>query len=615
MEAKLRPLSGSVTLGECEARTRRDRNRAYLLRLEPRHLLLPHYLEAGLHHSVHVPEGAYEGWESTVSEVHGMMVGHWLSACARLVEQDGDPEVKARADYVVAELARCQKENGGEWLFPIPEKYLHWLKRFKRVWAPQYVCHKNLMGLLDMHVHARSAQALELVLRCADWFHRFTSDITSEHLNRMMEFEETGGMMELWADLYAVTREPKHLELMRRYERTELTGPLARGEDALTNMHANATIPEIQGVARAYEVTGEERYRRIVEAYWDCAVTRRGWYATGGQTSGEIWTPMGRQSARLGELNQEHCTVYNMMRLAEYLLRWTGRAEYADYWERNLVNGIFAQGHWQGRSQDILCEPPVPPKGLIAYFLPLAAGSRKKWGSETKHFWCCHGTLVQANATHREGIAYQDADGVTICQYIPSEVCAAVAGSRVAIAQRFDPRCGEQFHPTAMAREVAGRPDDLRVVLTVTCDPPASFTIRFRPPWWLREPLRIELAGERVPYRIDGDGFACVQRTWAGDELSLIMARGLEAVPLPDRPGTVAFMDGPVVLAGLVAEERELRGDPSDPSTILVPDDEREWRTWKNGWRTVNQGANFRFKPLNEIGNEVYTIYFPVRKR
>ncbi len=119
-------------------------------------------------------------------------------------------------------------------------------------------------------------------------------------------------------------------------------------------MHANTTIPEVQGAARAYEVTGEERYRRIVENYWDLAVRQRGMYATGGQTCGEIWTPMGQQSARLSEMNQEHCTVYNMMRLSEYLLRWTGEAEYADYYERNLYNGIFAQGYWQGRNLDML---------------------------------------------------------------------------------------------------------------------------------------------------------------------------------------------------------------------------------------------------------------------
>ena len=144
--------------------------------------------------------------------------------------------------------------------------------------------------------------------------------------------------------------------------------------------------------------------QRIVEAYWNKAVRERGTFATGGQTAGEIWTPLGEQAGRLGARNQEHCVVYNMMRLAERLLRWTGKPEYADYWERNLYNGILAQGHWEGTRIEMLAEPQKPPTGLIAYYLPLSAGSRKKWGSETEDFWCCHCTLLQANANHREGI-------------------------------------------------------------------------------------------------------------------------------------------------------------------------------------------------------------------
>ena len=53
--------------------------------------------------------------------------------------------------------------------------------------------------------------------------------------------------------------------------------------------NANATIPEIHGCARAYEMTGEEQYRKVVENYWQLAVNRRGSFATGGQTAGESW--------------------------------------------------------------------------------------------------------------------------------------------------------------------------------------------------------------------------------------------------------------------------------------------------------------------------------------
>src|SRR5699024_7563662 len=98
--------------------------------------------------------------------------------------------------------------------------------------------------------------------------------------------------------------------------------------------------------------------------------------------------------ARLGDKNQECCTVYNMLRLADYLLRWIGDARYADYIEMGIYNGLMAQAYWHrfktnGQHYD------TPDEGLLTYFLPLAPGSKKGWASETQDFFCCHGTLVQ----------------------------------------------------------------------------------------------------------------------------------------------------------------------------------------------------------------------------
>lgn len=614
MQSCLTSLGRSTHLLPGETMNRRDRNHAYMMRLTVKNLLLSHYLEAGLIRMPYKPENIHWGWDSPTSDIRGTVAGHWLSVAARIFTETGDMELKARADYMVSEIAQCQEANGGEWAFPIPEKYLYWLKRGKASWAPQYVCHKNMMGLLDMYIYTENQQAMDIVLKCADWFYRFTDDISREQMDEMMDIEETGGIMEHWANLYAITGDERHLTLMRRYERPKLFEPLYKGEDILTNMHANATIPEIQGAARAYEVTGEERYRRIVENYWDLAVRQRGTYATGGQTSGEIWTPLGQQSARLSELNQEHCTVYNMMRLSEYLLRWTGKAEYADYWERNLYNGIFAQGYWQGRSLYAVGEPITPPTGLVTYFLPLTAGSQKKWGSEMEHFWCCHCTLLQANANFHEAVYYTNDEGIMVSQYIPSKLKSNFRNIDFKIEQVLDRRTGEIIRRFPVTNQIQTRPDDIHVLFKIEAESPVEFTLKFRRPWWLKAELICLIDGKEVSWDDDGNGFACIHRVWENNEVRVILKKGLTCCPLPDRPNTVAFMDGPVVLAGLVGEERMILGDVENPSTMLIPDDEREWNTWKGGWRTVDQPVGWKFKPLYEIGNEVYTVYFPIKK-
>jgi hypothetical protein len=108
--------------------------------------------------------------------------------------------------------------------------------------------------------------------------------------------------------------------------------------------------------------------------------------------------------------------------------------------------------------------------------------------------------------------------------------------------------------------------------------------------------------------------YRSIRRTWQRDRLHVELPKGLTTSPLPDRPDMVAFMDGPVVLAGLCDEERTLCGDQVQPETILVPDNEREWRAWQPGYRTRNQARGIRFLPLYEIVDERYTVYFPVVK-
>ncbi|HEU5102140.1 MAG TPA: beta-L-arabinofuranosidase domain-containing protein [Roseiflexaceae bacterium] len=588
MRDKLTPISPRrVRLLPSMFQERFKLNRAYVMSLQNANLLQNYYLEAALESFRQKPEDIHWGWEAPTCQLRGHFLGHWLSGAAQIYAATGDAEAKAKADAIVAELARCQQANGGEWAGSIPEKYLDRIVAGQRIWAPHYTLHKTLMGLYDMYALAGNDQALEILINWARWFHRWTGQFSREQMDDILDVE-TGGMLEVWANLYGVTGRAEHLELMRRYDRPRLFEPLLAGEDVLTNMHANTTIPEVLGAARAFEVTGEPRWRAIVEAYWRSAVTERGYFATGGQTCGEIWTPPFEQAARLGDKNQEHCTVYNMMLLADRLLRWTGDLSYADYWERNLYNGVLAQQHKH--------------TGMIAYFLPLEAGGVKKWGTPTDDFWCCHGTLVQAHALHNSAIYYEDAEGLLVSQYIPSELTWERSGATVRVAQTADPQTGSTRRPQA------------RVVrLSVTSAEPAEFTLKLRLPDWLAGTPTILVNGEPAELQADSARVVALRRAWRDDRIELVLPKRLSSYPLADRPDTVAFMDGPVVLAGLCDEERALVGDKDEPQSILTPDNEREWTMWMTGYRTHNQARNIRFLPLYEIVDQPYTVYFPVQ--
>jgi len=584
-------------------------NRGYVSSLRAENLLQAFLLEAGMGQwilretRVPVPDcgdGRHWGWESPTCQVRGHFLGHWLSAAAAICAATGDAELRARADHVVSELARCQARNGGEWAGPIPEKYMDWLAQGTPTWAPHYVHHKTLMGLHDMHALTGNAQALEVADRFADWFHRWSGQFTQAQMDDMLDVE-TGGMLEAWADLYGVTGSAKYLDLIERYTRRRLFDPLLEGRDVLTNMHANTTIPEAHGAARCYEVTGDERWRRIAEAYWRWAVTERGTFCTGGQTSGEIWTPPMAYAARRGDKNQEHCTVYNMIRLADSLFRWTADAVYADYIERNLYNGILAQQH--------------PGTGMVAYFLPLEAGGRKRWGHPTHDFWCCHGTLVQAHSRYGRLAWFADDEGFVVSQYIPSEATAEWSGVPVRLALAQDTRAaGTQ----ALAEPRGGsthRPQAWALRVTVACKSPTEFALKLRLPRWLSGSASVRVNDEAPSAPQPDRGFATIRRTWSSDTVTLELPKTVSVAPIPDEPGTVAFLDGPVVLAGLCDREVALECDAADPASVLVADNEREWILWHGGYRTVGQREAIRFRPLFEVVDEPYTLYFPVRTR
>lgn len=590
---------------------RRDLNRAYVLSLTNDNLLQNHYLEAGIGHYGHLRttyggaggndgpgDERHWGWETPGGQLRGHFLGHWLSAVAREVASTGDAGWRHRLDTVVAELARCQEENGGEWAFSIPTRYFERLATGRPVWAPQYTAHKTLMGLVDAYRDGGNRQALDVAHRAAGWFLRWTDGFDRGELDDILDIE-AGGMLEVWADLLEFTGEEQYRTLLDRYYRRRLFEPLLQGVDMLTNMHANTTIPEVLGAARAYEVTGEQRWHDVVTAYWRCAVTERGTFCTGGQTAGEIWTPPFEFAARRGEKNQEHCTVYNMMRLADRLFRWTGDAKYLDYYESNAINGILAQQN--------------PATGMVAYFLPLSGGARKHWGSPTYDFWCCHGTLVQAHTRHTEAIFYRDGRGaVVVARFLDSVLTTSVDDVPITIAMRLKDTT-VAASPDANAAQAGSRhrPASWGISLHVTAATPVRATLRLRIPEWVAGPPTIAVDGESVEVGID-DGFAVLDRTWRDSAVDLTLPTALRTAAIPDEPGTVAFLDGPVVLAGECDHELTLVGDPGEPEALLVPDDERQWGEWLRTYRTVGQARSIRFRPLNEIVDQPYTVYFPM---
>jgi DUF1680 family protein len=612
VKPKITPKIEAFSYGEVKLlpglfKDRFDINRKYLISLPNESLLYPFYKEA----VVKVPAGSKPlgGWEAMSVDVRGHFMGHFLSACARIYATAGDNEIKAKADEIVAELAKCQRANGNGYVGSISEKILTALEtgREAEVWAPYYVHHKTLMGLYEMYKYAGNQQALEVAKGFADYIKARMDKLSDETVARLLEVEY-GGMSEALYDLYAATGEEKHRDLARRFEQARFLDPLAQGRDNLARLHANTNIPKIYGAARAYELTGETRYRDIALNFWDI-VTRTRSYATGGSNVRELWGRANQLTETLAESNQETCTTYNMMWLTRFLMQWTGDAKYGDYYERNLYNGIVSAQR--------------PADGQFCYFTPMKSGSMKEFGTPLDTFWCCYGTGVQAFSDLASSIYFRDAENLYVNLFAPSEVAWKRPEGIVRVIQD------------------TGYPQKATTRLTIKAAGPGNFGLRVRVPWWAKKGVEVKVNQVKVDVQATPGSFMTLTRRWKDqDVIDVSMPMSLYAEPINDDPDLVAVMFGPMVMAGLVFGETAFKGDKTDVASWLeaaagnelafgdrVPKtsdslpDEISHPSYEVGLRRERIALTFKtnsanlpvkFVPLYQVTSRPYGIYFRV---
>lgn len=583
-----------VRLLEGPCKEHQERTRRYLHELEPDRLLHTFRQNAKLPSRAE-PLG---GWEGPDCEVRGHFVGHYLSACALMYASTGDDTLKTRSQYMVAELAKCQAALGPTgYLSAFPESFFDRLEAGKPVWAPYYTLHKIMAGLLDVHLHCGDRLALEVLRRKAAWVKKRTDPLAPEHMQRVLE-NEFGGMAEVLANLYAVTGDPEHLALARRFDHRRVFAPLEQGRDELRGLHANTNIPKMIGCARLFELTGQKSYHDIAANFWRLVVEGRT-YCTGGTSNYEHWrSEPGKLAAELSPTTQECCCTYNMLKLTRHLLTWTADATLGDYYERAFWNGILGTQH--------------PETGMMMYYVPLASGYSKVFNTPRDSFWCCTGTGVESSAKLGDSIYFHDDEGLWVNLFVASELHWPEKQLRVRQQTRF--------------------PEEQATALVVGTPQPIEFSMCVRVPYWATSGVKAKLNGQTMDVEGRPGRFLTIRRIWRdGDRLEIDMPMSLHAHPMPDQKTLVAFLYGPLVLAGLLdpAEMPTARLHQSEPVAHVRPVaapyfvvESDDWNRWIKPvpgkplcFRTEGQSHSIQFVPWYRVVGERYGVYWDVFRR
>ena len=502
----------------------------YMLALDFDRLLHNFRVNAGLPSSaapLYNRESPTNGWR-------GHYVGHFLSASGQMYATTRDARIKSKADAIVAELAKCQARLGEQgYLSAFPESSFDDLEQGRPAAVIWYALHKIMAGLLDAHEHLQNQQALDVLEKMAAWVDWRTGRLPEDQMQRTLQ-TEFGGMNEVLANLSAVRKNPRYLEVAKRFDHHVVMDPASQGRDTLAGLHANTQIPKFIGAARQFELTGDPYYRDAALFFWQQVALHRSYVTGGNSVSEHFRTPPDVLASELTDLTQETCNTYNMLKLTSHLFGWYAEPQYADFYERAFLNHILATPH--------------PSEGSPLYYLGMQPGQWKVHFVPHEGFFCCCGTGLENFAKLGEGFYFHDGQSLWVNLFFASEVRWREKGVVLRQETRF--------------------PDEAGMRLIVQSKSPAAFSLKVRVPYW----------AENVSYSINGKPFqpheklapssyAKIDRTWKdGDCVDVQLPMRLHLQAIPDDTNLAAIMYGPLVLAG------ELGTQDLDPKRLYSED-------------------------------------------
>ncbi len=510
---------GDVTLLDGPLKQARDLNIQTLLQYDCDRLLAPYRKEAGL-----TPKAkTYPNWDG----LDGHVGGHYLTAMA-LNAATGDEECRQRMEYMISELEECAEaynRNHPEWGkgyvggFPGSAKLWSTFKKgdfgtYFGSWAPFYNLHKMYAGLRDAWLYCGNEKAKSLFLGFCDWTIDLTAGLSDEQMEHMLG-NEHGGMNEVLADAYAITKDEKYLECAKRFSHKRLFTPMSQRQDCLDNMHANTQVPKVIGFERISELSGNEIYHTASAYFWDVVTGRRS-LAFGGNSRREHFPSNDACTDFINDIDgPESCNTNNMLKLTENLHRRNPEARFADYYELATFNHILSTQH--------------PEHGGYVYFTPARPRHYRNYSAPNEAMWCCVGTGMENHGKYGQFIYSKKGDALYVNLFVASELNWKEKGIKL--------------------RQETDFPYSESSKITLT-EGKGKFTMLVRYPGWVKPgEFSVTVNGEQVPLISGPSSYVAIDRKWKkNDVIELTFPMHNSVKYLPNVPQYIALMHGPIML-------------------------------------------------------------------
>ena len=561
---------GDVVLLDGPLKKARDLNIQTLLKYDCDRLLAPYFKEAGL-----TPKAkTYPNWDG----LDGHVGGHYLTAMA-INAATGDAECRRRMEYMIGELQLCADANaknhpdwGKGYVGGMPNSERIW-SNFKKgnfgvyfgSWAPFYNLHKMYAGLRDAWLYCGNEQAKTLFLGFCDWAIDLTAGLSDAQMEQMLG-NEHGGMNEVLADAYAITKEQKYLDVAKRFSHRRLLTPMSQRVDNLDNMHANTQVPKVVGFERIAELSGDESYHNAADFFWDIVTGQRS-LAFGGNSRREHFPSKEACTDFINDIDgPETCNTNNMLKLTEDMHRRNPEARYADYYELATFNHILSSQH--------------PEHGGYVYFTPARPRHYRNYSAPNEAMWCCVGTGMENHGKYGQFVYTHVGDALYVNLFVSSELNWKEKG--ISLRQ-------ETSFPYA---------ETSRITMT---QGKGKFPLLVRYPGWVNPgQFEVKVNGQKVDVISGPSSYVTIDRQWKkGDVIDITFPMHNSIKYLPNVPQYIALMHGPVLLAAKTGTE---------DLAHLVADDSRFGQYASGKKLPINEAPILINNNIDAIANQLQPV-------
>jgi len=583
-------------------------DRTYLLAMDADRLLAPFLREAGLP----TKKPSYSNWENTGLDGH--IGGHYLSALSLMYASTGDANIKERLDYMIKTLKQCQDANADGYIGGVPGGKSIWQDiRAGKIkaggfslndkWVPLYNIHKTYAGLRDAYLLGGDTTAKTMLIKMSDWAIRLVEQLSEQQIQDMLRSEH-GGLNETFADVAAITQDPKYIRLARQFSHHSILDPLLLQQDNLTGMHANTQIPKVLGFKRIADVAQDSSWNNAASYFWDNVVQHRS-IAFGGNSVSEHFNPVHDFSKMVHSVEgPETCNTYNMLRLTKMLYQSNPQGKYLDYYERALYNHILSTQH--------------PEHGGFVYFTQIRPGHYRVYSQPHSSMWCCVGSGMENHGKYGEMIYAHGKNDLFVNLFIPSRVHWREKGVVLEQVNKF--------------------PDEAWTELRIDPAKKTTFTLRIRKPQWLSAAAVVTVNGKHYASDKNDSTWITIRRSWKkGDKVHIGLPMGIHTEQLPDHSNYYSILYGPIVLAarshngdtpglladdsrmGHVAQGRQiplselpvLSSEPTAISQLVAPQDNKPLHFTLSGLYLGKEAMQMTLEPFYKIHDSRYIMYWP----